>query len=108
GAPGCSWSVSLDYLFPLAVQSIASIGVASSPTFAVPNVASLGGQSFYEQACFFDRTANALGVVPVGATRWRIGTGRTLPGSMVHVGGRNAAVATQGISDAVVTTLKLN
>jgi len=89
GAPGCSWSISMDATVP--ISSNAS-GTASWPQNVVniPNLAFFGGQSFYDHAALVDTAANAFGIVTTWSSRWVIGTNRGQPGAFVSATGNSA------------------
>ena len=74
------------------------LGIVVGPTLAIPNVASLAGATFWDQALLLDPTANALGVVVSQVTSTLLGSNRGGPGAIVYARGSSRARRHLGVS----------
>ena len=88
--------VSADLSYPLTISRLPFWATAVSPTFTVPNVPALGGQTYYEQALFLDPTANAWCVVSSVSSSWTIGTYERVPAAIVWGTGPSSMASPTG------------
>jgi hypothetical protein len=104
GAPGCGWWVSADFL----TAAMADATGIARLTVPVPDLSSLRGATFYDQAAFVDPAANALGLVTTWSGRWTIGTGIGAPGSFLSATDIAAHGASGRLRVGTLPSLKLS
>ena len=70
-----------------------SRGRITAPTIKIPNDPSLAGKSFYSQSFSLDKKLGIYDRVYMGwASKWTVGSGRGLPGSVVYRTSNNSSI----------------